>query len=716
MRKTFISYSREGGQAHAVSLYQGLVQVLGEKAVFLDVGRDAMETGRSWKESVREALAGCDTVLLVLDPGMAVRLAEPESAVLFELETALEYGMTIACVRVDGAAVPHSTALPQSLRDLSDGHSPEIHSDAVVADIERVIKDLTGRVPGQVSVIDRWDLTVLGVLGALGLVAWFSSWRSLLNLHETWLWGGALFIPWLIWMSGRRVLATGSRGRASLSYRQAGSWLAVLIVFGSGLLLAGRFIYGVPELPAESGILVARLKGDPSDSYQMDLVGRFPGPTDDIVRSGGLHNVAPLPRRISFSPFNRSDNGHKKAYNLGTSARAAVVLWGSVLPPQGAESARLEVSLTFIRSEGFYKVSGSELVGAMESSDLNDLNGDLALLADTLPDFLNSYSTYHSATSEDALVQLADDFSGIIEYLENRSTEDDRDRDALNEILASVHFYRGNTLLALDRKQEAVSAYEAAVDQAAKTERVVGGGYIEAANNLGWLLKAKGDASRAYEILTAANGTCSREDVGQHRACAYVSYNLGNLQSDQDLYVDAEANFSRAIVLIQPFDDPPDTTDLRFYASSHQYLAYSLLRQAATTDARHAATLLKKAEEGMNRGMDALEKAALDVPEYHHVTLARIYIEGGKWNEAIELLTEIDVLTSPDAPEKRRANVHTLLGGAYWCVGDIEEALQHMRALEASGDADQPDDDYRDMNTEALVEVARIQAMCPETE
>ena len=204
-RKTFISYSREGGQAHAVNLYQGLVQVLGEKAVYLDVGTDAMEIGRSWKESVREALTACDTLLLVFDPGMAVRLAEPENAVLFELETSLKYGMTIACVRVDGAAIPPLSALPPSLRDLPDWHSPEVHSDAAVADIERIIKELTGRVPGQVPVVDRWDLVILAAIATTGLVAWFSV-GDALNSSEKWLWGVSLIIPWLVWMTGRRAL------------------------------------------------------------------------------------------------------------------------------------------------------------------------------------------------------------------------------------------------------------------------------------------------------------------------------------------------------------------------------------------------------------------------------------------------------------------------------------------------------------------------------
>ena len=37
---------------------------------------------------------------------MGARLTQPQNAVRFEVETALEHGVTIACVRVNGAVLP----------------------------------------------------------------------------------------------------------------------------------------------------------------------------------------------------------------------------------------------------------------------------------------------------------------------------------------------------------------------------------------------------------------------------------------------------------------------------------------------------------------------------------------------------------------------------------------------------------------------------------
>ncbi len=215
VKRIFISYSREAGQAHAVSLYQSLIQVLGEKNVFLDVGLEAMETGRSWKEPVCESLQHCDTLLLVLDPGMTSRLSDPQNAVFFELETALKNQLTIACVRVDGATVPTTSYLPPMLANLPEWHSPEIHSDAVVADIIRITKELTGRIPGQAAAIDNWDLAIFGILATLGIIAWFSLGKTILSLLETWLWAAALLIPWLIWMTARRVISTSKLGKSN---------------------------------------------------------------------------------------------------------------------------------------------------------------------------------------------------------------------------------------------------------------------------------------------------------------------------------------------------------------------------------------------------------------------------------------------------------------------------------------------------------------------
>ncbi len=706
-RKAFISYSRAGGQAYAVSLYQGLVQVLGEEAVFLDVGRDAMEAGRSWKASVREALAGCDTLLLVLDPGMVTRLAEPENAVLFELETALEYEKTIACIRVNGATVPPASSLPPSLGDLSEWHSPEVHSDAAVADIERVIKELTGRIPGQVPAVDGWDLGVLGALAALGVAAWFSVGRSLLNLHESWLWGAALFIPWLIWMGGRRALSIGKRGRASLRYRQAAGWLAVLIVFGSGLFFAGRAIYRVPEFPAKSGILVSRLDGDPRDWQQRKLAMSLQWNEDVSSDAEFPKNVAMLPRRIGFSsPFTLTlSNGHEVAREYGRRTRAAVVLWGRQLG-LAETKLRVAVNLTFIESEALFKKFGSKLVGAIEASELNGLDSDLERLAETLPRFLNGYRRYHDAENESDFAWLEVEFLSIIEDLRANPTEDPRDRDAVDELLASLHFYRGNTLLILGRREEAVSEYEAAVSQ---TAEVVGGveypRYIEAASNLGWLLKEKGDLDETVAILTSVDRKCEGGDRRQ-RACAYAWYNLGDALSDQGQHERASGNFKRAIERIQ--ENAQNTADRRLNAYSHQYLAFSLVRRAAASGVSGRVSLLEKAHEAWMGGVDALKRAGLKVPAYFQITLGRIHLERRKWELAIE------VLTNSDAPPDREAIVHALLAGAYSCVKDVDQAQKHLSALVGSGVMGSSSDGFRITVQEGMTEIRRIKMMCAE--
>ena len=699
-RNIFISYSREGGQVHAVSLFQGLVQVLGEKAVFLDVGREAMEAGRSWKESVRETLGRCDTLLLVFDPGMTLRLADQESAVLFELETALKNGVTIACVRVDGAEVPASSVLPPLLRDLPEWHSPEVHSDAVVADLERVIKELTGRIPGQVPAVDRWDLAILGILAILGVGAWFSVGRDLLNLHETWLWGAAFAIPWLIWMAVRRVLPTGNRGRATQSYRQAASWLAVLLIFGAGLLSYGKNIYEKREfVDKNGGILVSRLEGDPSDYYQNELA-------ENLIyssKSGLPSNVDVLPRRIGFSSLfvpNKLDSGHTEANGYGQETRAAVVLWGKLLKPK--EAMRLEINLTFIENETLFKRMGTKVVGMMNGSELNGLDSNLGHLTEILPRFLNSYSHYYAAKNDGGFEPLEEEFLQIIKDLKKGSVKDSSAHQVLKKaILPSIHFYRGNILLALGRRKEAISEYTEAVGLTADKGNQR---YIEAASNLGWLLRLEGELDEAVKLLTGVDLHCKN---GKQRACAYAWYNLGYALSDQGKHVkEASSNFRRAIERIRIHRSRQDNEDQRLEAYSYQNLAYSQVRHAAKSDANDKAQLLEEAQKNWELGKKTLTLAGLEVPEYFKITQGRIHIEQREWQKAIDLLTNLKV------PQDRQASVNALLAGAYSCVENTDQAAKYLEALLDSGVSGSTSSGFQISKSEGMKEVGRIQKMC----
>ena len=698
-RSIFISYSRDGAQAHAVNLYQGLVNVLGKKSVYLDVGEDAMEAGRPWRASVRSALAKCDTVLLVFDPGMPDRLAKPNNAVLFELESALEFQKKIVCVRIDGAKIPDSSTLPTSLSNLPDWHSPEVHSDAVVADIKRVIKELTGRVPGQVPVIDRWDLVVIVILAVICTTAWLTVGRTLLSLKETWLWGAAFILPWLVWMSSRRALAIGSRGRSSLSYKQSISWLAVLIVFGSGLYFAGLDMYRIQAFETDGGILISRLAGDPTNQLQSELVLKLKG----SERSDGESKVAALPRRIGFDLAGNPYDGLQKARLFGTDAEAAVVLWGKL---KNQTKGLLAVNLAFIKREGlFIGHRGSQVAGVMETRQLKDIQSNLDLLADTLPRFLGGYRLYRVAQSDREFVATEIAFSDAIKNLEIAPGDSSEDRQALDEILASLHFFRANALLFLERKDDAVVEYTAAVNQTA-----VGGRpkYIAAASNLGWLLADLGKTEEAVDILEAIEHECIlNPDVSGQ--CAYVAYNRGDILSDRGLHQQASARFRLAIKRIHDQTSAPESDYQRLEAHSYQYLAYSLVRQAAALGISEKTPFLEEAEEAWEHGVRAFKQAGLDAPEFFRITLGRIHIERREWDKAISVLTSID------APPDRLSCVHALLAGAYACTGNADQLEKHLTSLLLFKGELQASEDYCPPKNESMDEVNRIKRLCAET-
>lgn len=697
-RRIFISYSREGAQAHAVNLYQGLVSVLGKPAVYLDVGEDAMEAGRPWRESVRTALANCDTLLLVLDPGMPARLVEPKNAVLFELESALELGKNIVPIRIDGAKVPAASTLPNSLSSLPEWHSPEVHSDAVVADIKRVIKELTGRVPGQVPVIDRWDVVVLVGLAMLCVTAWFTVGRTLLSLKETWLWGAAFVIPWLVWMTCRRALSIGNRGRTSLSYRQATSWLAVLIVFGGGLYFAGMNMYRLQKFETDGGILISRLAGDPKNQLQSELVMKLSGKQ----RGDGESKVAVLPRRIGFDLAGNPYDGQQRARRYGANTRAAVVLWGKL---KDEAEGMLAVNLAFIKKEGlFVGQRGSQVIGVMETRQLKGIQSNLDLLAETLPRFLGGYRLYRVAQSDREFEAAEGAFSDAIKDLETDTEDSSEDRQALDEILASLHFFRANALLSLDRKSDAVVEYTAAVNQTASGERPK---YIAAASNLGWLLADQGKLEEAIDILEAIDHECTLTP-GVSGPCAYVAYNHGDVLSDQVLHEEASAQFRLAIERIQDQMSAPESDYQRLEAHSYQYLAYSLVRQAAALDTGDKAPFLEEAQEAWEHGVLSFVQAGLDAPEYFRITLGRIHIERNEWNDAIRVLTSID------APRDRLPCVHALLAGAYACTGNVDELAEHLSALLLFESQLQSSEDFCPPKNESINEVNRIKLMCVE--
>jgi tetratricopeptide (TPR) repeat protein len=695
-RKVFISYRREGGQAHAVNFCKGLTQVLGEHAVFLDVARDAMEVGQPWRSTVRAALARCDTLLLILDPGLGQRIQAPDNAVRFELVTALELGLRVAIVRVDNAVLPGASELPESLRHLPELHSPEVHRDSAIADVDRIIEWLTGVAPGTVKPLDRWDIAILLGFALVGGVAWQTWARDLFSIGEAWLWSGALAVPWVLWILVRRSMLAHGAMRSAANRRHAIAWLVVLLLLGAGWSGAWSTVYGVPEFPDQPGVLISRLENDPRNAAQGQLLRYFQPDVQITDGAAPASFVLPLPRRVGFAsrttPWIRHDSGHDDARRFGKSSGAAVVLWGAVLERE-ALASRIAANLTFIGAEGVFQRATSNVVGLVQLRELSDLDGNIAVLGRTLPDLISGYRAFHAATDERDLEFAQSKFERALASI------DDRDSGAaassvLRDLRASVLFYIGNTEQTLGRDESAAEWFERAMRE---TQGERGGPnaatYVHAANNLGWL-QIKG---LRYEDAIATFESTETECRGQPglRACAYVWYNRGDAEIRLYRYSAAELQFERAIAAIA--GRATQETDWILRGSAQQYLAFTLARQAAVAAAPEKNALLVRAEDEWRSGAVIYESRGVSVPDYHLITIARIHIERGEWQAAVDLLASLD---APDYD----ATVQALLAAAYACLGDIEKQLESIQALTGGNSLALTEEEWGEM--------ARIEASC----
>ncbi len=167
MPKVFISYRREDSNAIAGRIYDRLVEECGRKNVFKDV--DSIPLGTDFRQVLSGAVGQCDVFLPVIGKAWADatdqagerRLAKKTDFVRVEVEAALERGIPVIPLLVDGASVPGPEELPESLRDLSfrNGapirYDPDFHRDMdrVIAGLKQCIrarskaavKDVTSR-------------------------------------------------------------------------------------------------------------------------------------------------------------------------------------------------------------------------------------------------------------------------------------------------------------------------------------------------------------------------------------------------------------------------------------------------------------------------------------------------------------------------------------------------------------------------------------------
>jgi hypothetical protein len=145
----FISYRREDSGGYAGRIYDRLTSRLGRENVFFDV--DAIPPGRDFVDVLSDRVGKCDALLAVIgrhwvasaDGQNRRRLDDPGDFVRIEIEAALQRNVPVIPVLVDGAPMPQSGELPDSLKKLTRRQAIEISLTRFDSDAERLTDALS---------------------------------------------------------------------------------------------------------------------------------------------------------------------------------------------------------------------------------------------------------------------------------------------------------------------------------------------------------------------------------------------------------------------------------------------------------------------------------------------------------------------------------------------------------------------------------------------
>ena len=142
MSRIFINYRRDDTSTNASRLYEWLAERYGDDQVFMDV--DAIEPGVRWREAIDRAVGSSNLVLALIGTewltSLSRRLNDEDDFMRYELETALRRDVRIIPVLVEGAKMPRSDELPDSLAGLPEFQAFEVRNERFRYDKEELLR------------------------------------------------------------------------------------------------------------------------------------------------------------------------------------------------------------------------------------------------------------------------------------------------------------------------------------------------------------------------------------------------------------------------------------------------------------------------------------------------------------------------------------------------------------------------------------------------
>ena len=153
MRKIIISYRRADSDAIAGRIRDRLASHFGENSIFMDI--DSIPFGTDFRDYIRDALFDGDVLVAVVGPkwlgpgkGAHLRIQEENDPIRIEVETALDRGIAVIPVLVNGALMPKPSELPSTLANFAFRNAAEVdsgrdfhpHMDRLLRSIDQILQ------------------------------------------------------------------------------------------------------------------------------------------------------------------------------------------------------------------------------------------------------------------------------------------------------------------------------------------------------------------------------------------------------------------------------------------------------------------------------------------------------------------------------------------------------------------------------------------------
>ena len=146
--KIFISYRRDDSAGHAGRVQDHLAREFGRDFIFMDV--DSIPLGVNFAKVLRDEVAKCSVLLAVIGPHWLSicdeagrrRLDNANDFVRIEISAALQRGVPVIPILLDGAGIPPSSQLPKVLKELAQRNGLAVRHAAFHRDMERLTQEL----------------------------------------------------------------------------------------------------------------------------------------------------------------------------------------------------------------------------------------------------------------------------------------------------------------------------------------------------------------------------------------------------------------------------------------------------------------------------------------------------------------------------------------------------------------------------------------------